>query len=39
MDFIDSSMAGHSGWVESLVVLPNGDPASGSNDGTIKIWR
>ena len=31
-------LKGHSNWVRSLAVLPNGDLASGSGDETIIIW-
>jgi hypothetical protein len=31
-------LEGHSDWVRALAVLPDGRLASGSDDGTIKIW-
>ena len=33
------TLRGHNGDINALVVLPNGDLASGSSDDTIKIWN
>jgi WD40 repeat protein len=33
------TLRGHSLWVNTLAVLPNGDLASGSGDDSIKIWN
>jgi WD40 repeat protein len=33
------TLTDHSDWVQTLVVLKNGDLASGSKDHTIKIWN
>jgi phospholipase A-2-activating protein len=32
------TLTGHSGFIWSMIVLPNGDLASASGDKTIKIW-
>ena len=34
----NKALSGHNGVVHVLVVLPNGDLASGSDDNTIRIW-
>jgi WD40 repeat protein len=31
-------LEGHSDWVSALCVLPDGRLASGSSDGTIRLW-
>jgi WD40 repeat protein len=31
-------LKGHGGWVRALVVLKDGWLASGSDDGTIRVW-
>ena len=33
-----NTLMGHTSWILSLILLPNGDLASGSSDD-IKIWR
>ena len=37
--FIQVTLSGHTSYVYSLAVLPNGHLASGSDDKTIKIWN
>jgi WD40 repeat protein len=32
------TLVGHTGWVQTLRVLPDGRIVSGSGDKTIKIW-
>jgi len=34
----NGTLSGHTGWVNALLVLPNGLLASGSDDSTIKLW-
>jgi len=38
INFNTKTLRGHSGWVDSLAVLPDNKLASGSSDETIKIW-
>ena len=33
------TLTGHTDWINSLAVLPNGYLVSGSSDKTIKIWN
>jgi len=35
---LKKTLTGHTGLVQSLTILKNGDLASGSSDNTIKIW-
>ncbi|MFA6428363.1 MAG: hypothetical protein WCW02_02355, partial [Candidatus Buchananbacteria bacterium] len=32
------TLEGHTDWVRTLQILPDGQIVSGSNDDTIKIW-
>jgi WD40 repeat protein len=33
------TLKGHTGWVNTLMTLPNGNLVSGADDGIIKIWN